>query len=149
MYVRGGPLHSRPFRLSFLVKDNSHSYTHLILALGIVREPIVWGLLLQNIYLTRNKSQKGREWRGPWDCGYLGPYRHIDEHIANPFVPTRARARRSRILALYPPTLDPTFQWVVSSSERVKRVHVNTFQQSRYPSTVAPAVPVSTRTRSP
>ena len=23
-------------------KDNSHSYTHLILALGIVREPTVW-----------------------------------------------------------------------------------------------------------
>ena len=34
--------------------SNSHSYTHLILALGIVREPTVWGLLLQNIlaYMT-------------------------------------------------------------------------------------------------
>ena len=30
------PLHSRPFGLSFLVKDNSHSYIHLILALGII-----------------------------------------------------------------------------------------------------------------
>ena len=26
-------------------KDNSHSYTHLILALGIVREPTVWGFI--------------------------------------------------------------------------------------------------------
>ena len=25
--------------------SNSHSYTHLILALGIVREPIVWGFI--------------------------------------------------------------------------------------------------------
>ena len=25
-----------------------HNYTHLILALGIVREPTVWALLLQN-----------------------------------------------------------------------------------------------------
>ena len=34
--------------------SNSNSYTHLILALGIVREPTVWGLLLQNIlaYMT-------------------------------------------------------------------------------------------------
>ena len=32
------PLHSRPF---FLVNDNSHSYTHSILALCIVREPTV------------------------------------------------------------------------------------------------------------
>ena len=34
--------------------SNSHSYTHLILALGIVRKPTVWGLLLQNIlaYMT-------------------------------------------------------------------------------------------------
>ena len=32
----------------------SHSYTHLRLALGIVREPTVWGLLLQTIlaYMT-------------------------------------------------------------------------------------------------
>ena len=29
--------------------SNSHSYTHLILALGIVRKPTVWYLLLQNI----------------------------------------------------------------------------------------------------
>ena len=27
--------------------SHSHSYTHLILALGIVRKPTVWGLLLQ------------------------------------------------------------------------------------------------------
>ena len=26
-------------------KYNSHSYTHLILALGIVREPTVWGFI--------------------------------------------------------------------------------------------------------
>ena len=26
-------------------KDNSHSYTHLILALGIVREPTIWGFI--------------------------------------------------------------------------------------------------------
>ena len=26
---------------------NSHSYTHLILALGIVREPTVWGVITQ------------------------------------------------------------------------------------------------------
>ena len=26
-------------------KDNSHSYTYLILALGIVREPTVWGFI--------------------------------------------------------------------------------------------------------
>ena len=34
--------------------SNSHSYTNLILALGIVREPTVWVLLLQNIlaYMT-------------------------------------------------------------------------------------------------
>ena len=44
--------------------SNSHSYTHLILALGIVREPTVWGLLLQTVSLTRNESQKNREWRG-------------------------------------------------------------------------------------
>ena len=25
--------------------SNSHSYTHLILALGIVREPTVWGFI--------------------------------------------------------------------------------------------------------
>ena len=43
---------------------NYHSYTNLMLALGIVREPTIWGLLLQNIYLTRNECQKGREWRG-------------------------------------------------------------------------------------
>ena len=37
------PLHSLgAFLTSFLVKDNSHSYTHLILALGIVREPTLW-----------------------------------------------------------------------------------------------------------
>ena len=31
--------------------SNSHSYTHLVLALGIVRKPTVWGygLSLQNI----------------------------------------------------------------------------------------------------
>ena len=28
---------------------NCHSYTHLILALGIVSEPTVWGLSLHNI----------------------------------------------------------------------------------------------------
>ena len=39
------PLHSRPFLLSFLVKGNSHSYTHLIRALGIVRDPTVWGFI--------------------------------------------------------------------------------------------------------
>ena len=70
------PLHSRPFLLSFLVKDNSHSYTHLKLALGIVREPTVWGLLLQHISLTRNESQKHREWRRSYvlfqPCGGLG-----------------------------------------------------------------------------
>jgi hypothetical protein len=34
--------------------SNSHSYTHLILTLGIVREPTIWGLLLQNTlaYMT-------------------------------------------------------------------------------------------------
>ena len=62
------PLHTRCFWLSFLVKGNSHSYTHLILALGIVREPTDGGLLLQNISLTRNESQKGREWRGSCAC---------------------------------------------------------------------------------
>ena len=30
---------------TFIVKDNSHSYTHLILALGIVREPTIRGLI--------------------------------------------------------------------------------------------------------
>ena len=38
---------------------NSHSYTHLILALGIVREPTVWGLLLHNI-LTYNDTGRAR-----------------------------------------------------------------------------------------
>ena len=34
--------------------SNSHSYNGLILALGIVRKPTVWGLLLHNIlaYMT-------------------------------------------------------------------------------------------------
>ena len=41
----GGPRPLTPFRFSFLVKDNSNSYTHLILALGIVREPTVWGFI--------------------------------------------------------------------------------------------------------
>ena len=40
------------------MKGNSHSYTHLILALGIVREPTVRGLLLQTIpaHMTRRSS---------------------------------------------------------------------------------------------
>ena len=29
--------------------SNSHSYTHLILALGIVREPTLWGFITSNI----------------------------------------------------------------------------------------------------
>ena len=29
--------------------SNSYSYTHLILALGIVREPTLWGFIIQNI----------------------------------------------------------------------------------------------------
>ena len=37
--------HGGPFRLSLLAKDNPHSYIHLILALGIVREPTVWGFI--------------------------------------------------------------------------------------------------------
>ena len=49
------PLHSLGAFLTFISrKDNSHSYTHLILALGIVREPTVWALLLQNIYCTHD-----------------------------------------------------------------------------------------------
>ena len=34
--------------------SNSHSHTHLILALGIVREPTVWGFIIHNIlaYMT-------------------------------------------------------------------------------------------------
>ena len=39
------PLHSRSF-LTFISRQSiSHSYTHLILALGIVREPTVWGFI--------------------------------------------------------------------------------------------------------
>ena len=33
------------FYFHLIVKDDSHSYTHLILALGIVREPTVWGFI--------------------------------------------------------------------------------------------------------
>ena len=29
----------------FIPTTNSHSYTHLILALGIVREPTAWGFI--------------------------------------------------------------------------------------------------------
>ena len=34
--------------------SNSHSYTHLILALGIVREPTLWGFITHTImaYMT-------------------------------------------------------------------------------------------------
>ena len=41
--------------------SNSHSYTHLILALGIVREPTVWGFItskypgIHDIGLPRNR----------------------------------------------------------------------------------------------
>ena len=33
---------------------NSHSYTHLILALGIVREPTVWGFITSKYSCTRD-----------------------------------------------------------------------------------------------
>ena len=45
--------------------DNYHSYTHLRLALGIVREPTVWGLLLQNTYWTRMKVKRAVSGGGP------------------------------------------------------------------------------------
>ena len=56
-------------------KDNSHSYTHLILALGIAREPTVWGLLLQNISLTRMKVKKAVSGGGPVHAG-VSMWRH-------------------------------------------------------------------------
>ena len=34
--------------------SNSHSYTHLILALGIVREPTVWGFITSKYPGTRD-----------------------------------------------------------------------------------------------
>ena len=43
--IMAGPLPLTVFSTFILVKDNSHRYTHLILALGIVREPTVWGFI--------------------------------------------------------------------------------------------------------
>ena len=63
-WVGPGPPPLTAFLTFISRKDNSHSYTQLILALGIVREPTVLGFITSNIYLTRNESQKGREWRG-------------------------------------------------------------------------------------
>ena len=44
--VRAGPPPLTVFLTFISRKDNSHGYTHLILALGIVREPTVWGFII-------------------------------------------------------------------------------------------------------
>ena len=74
--VRQDPLHSRPVLLSFIVKDNSHSYTHLVLALGIIREPTIWGF----ITTKRPGSWRTVEPRGfPFTC----PPPHLQSLLVN------------------------------------------------------------------
>ena len=96
-----------------LYASSSHSYTNLILALGIVREPTLWVLLLQNIltymklggllgghgFTAENRAVKLLDMRPTWDF----PIKY-DEHIflSLTFFITRGRqAANHGIRALY------------------------------------------------